>query len=286
MVEIQGTTVKIDNSEYQFTDVMPALMLNAYNKKSENSAPCQLCAEHPEQQGRRVHFHGSDVGSCFRSSYFKMTTGQSEEIAGIKDAFLSDGHLHEHAMLARISRDFDIVMPKNSAEKRVAIPMSTDAEFLRKFVDSQGELPIDSYRKFTLVCHFDGLIAESTEPNANVYLLECKSVKDYTWKQVKAGEIKLEWYGQMQSYMFATHIYRCYLLVKNRTTSEMMLPIRVDFNPEWFADRLKKLSIIYQAINVQKEVPRPIGKKATDSDCRFCLFKDGCYSKSELDIGI
>lgn len=274
--------MQINLSKYDFTDSIPVEMLLAYADAETSEAPCQMCKAHPEQQGKRVHFHGSDVGACPRKTYFTMTLGKQTQAVGKQAAFLQDGHLHERMMLEAIGKKFTVVAPKNTAELREAIPMLSESEAYDTFLVEKKVLGI--YRTFLLIGHYDGLVVDDRiddglEPETkNVALIECKSVKEYTWKQVKAGEIKDEWYGQMQAYMWMMGISRCYLLVKNRATSEMLKPIRIDFDAAWMLKKLKLMNLIYKCVNTMKEVPKPAIKKGTDGECKFCPFNNKCYS--------
>ena len=286
--------MQVDLQKHRFTDSLPIEMLEAYNTAEMSEAPCKLCKEHPELKGRRIHFHGSDVGACPRQTYFKMIQGHQTKEVGTKAAFLQDGHLHEHMMLQAISNKFNVWMPKNEAELRLHVPILESEERTTEFMSDFGKTAAlqNGTRKFLIIGHIDGaLIVKSSERLEHktmpgvyhlaekdfLFLLECKSVKDYTWDKVKKGEISDTWYGQMQTYMFMLETDRSYLLVKHRNTSELMLPIRVDFDSEWFNKKLRMLSQIFRMINLGQEVPKPGNRKATDSDCKFCNFKDRCY---------
>lgn len=276
--------MQIDLQKYLFTDSLPIAMLDAYNTAEMSEAPCKLCKEHPEQKGKRVHFHGSDIGACPRQTYFKMTEGGTFKETGTKAAFLQDGHLHEHMMLQAIATKFNIWMPKNEAELRLFVPILDTDEQAVKFINNREIVTIQNgIRRFLVIGHIDGALTMAddevhcTDDPQKPYLLECKSVKDYTWEKVKKGEISDTWYGQMQVYMFMLETDRAYLLVKHRNTSELMMPIRVDFDEEWFKKKLRMLSQIYKCINTATPVPKPPTKKITDSHCKFCQYKERCY---------
>ena len=266
--------MQVDLAKYKFSDSLPVEMLEAYNTAELSEAPCQLCKEHPELNGRRIHFHGSDVGACPRQTYFKMILGHTTKEVGAKAAFLQDGHLHEAMMLRALSTKFDIYQPKNSDEMRLTVPILTEPADVEKFVDDTSAFSLlINLRTFLIIGHIDGWVVDGD----TFHLLECKSVKDYTWKEVKEGKIKDEWYGQVQIYMLMLNIKRAYLLVKNRTTSEMMQPIRIDFDREWVIKKLRMLIQIYKCVNKGIEVPKPETRKATESACKFCEFHSRCY---------
>jgi hypothetical protein len=267
--------MQIDRTAYQYSDSLPIEMLDAYLNAEVSEAPCQLCKEHPEQKGKRAHFHGSDIGACPRQTYFNMTEGKLNHETGVKAAFLQDGHLHEAMMLQALSSKFNIIAPKNSQELREAIPMWEKEKIAEFVADKTSLIPSNGDRTFLLIGHVDGFIVIDGEDQP--YLLECKAVKDYTWDKVKKGEISDTWYGQVQVYMFMMGIKRSYLLVKNRGTSEMLMPIRIDFNAEWITKKLRMLVQIYKCVNTNTEVPKPKDKKGTDSDCRWCQFNSKCY---------
>lgn len=269
--------MQIDLQRHRFTDPLPIEMQEAYNTVEATEAPCKLCKEHPELKGKRIHFHGSDVGACPRQTYFKMTLGSHTRETGTKAAFLADGHLHEAMMLQAIASKFNIWMPKNEAELRLNVPVFEGEVHTREFIKDIHTYELwNNLRKFLIIGHIDGAL--TVEGVDKPYLLECKSVKDYTWDKVKKGEISDTWYGQMQIYMLMMETDRAYLLVKHRNTSELMLPIRIDFDEDWVVKKIRILTQIYKCINLGKEVPKPSTKKASDSDCRWCPYKDKCYS--------
>lgn len=275
--------MQIDITEFQYTDPVPIRMLAAYNNYGRrDTQPCQLCKEHPELEGRRIHFHGSELGACPKQVQQKMILGKYTEASNPN--FLLDGHLHEAAILEAIdsSEDFKIYAPKNSMELRMQIPVLNDLNLLKKYVtDEELQLTIsDSRQKFTIIGHYDGIVSTNLNGVQQDALIECKAVKDYTFNEIKKGNISDVWYGQMQFYMLATNIPITYLIVKNRITSNILLPIRINKDDDYITNRLKVLTNIFRFINEGKEVPKPPNKKHTDSDCRFCPFRGQCYSST------
>lgn len=295
------------------TDMVGVQMYQTYMSSRDQSVvgdsnPCSICRAHPELKGKRIHVHGSDVGACPRKTYFSMVQGNQLKPAGLKAVFLADGHLHEAQMLEALAsnRQFHIMQPKNSKELRMEVPVIEDGpDFKAFFAKPQGIPSQDVFanvRKFSIIGHCDGWIEYATNPNnirayideyppdsnpntvlrfqtneTEVALIECKSVTDYTWKEVKEGRIKEEWYGQMQYYMWALALKKSYLLVKHRGSSDMLQPILISFDSDWLLNRLRLLLLIYKCVNKQQPIPIPKTKNAKDGECKFCPFNNQCW---------
>lgn len=282
--------MQIDLNKHQFTDPLPFQIKQAYDSSfADDKPPCQLCNEHPEQEGKRVHFHASDFGACPRKVYFKMTTGQTERIFGTKAAFLKNGHLQEAFILEQLKQTLPVTIAKNTVEIRHKVPMVSDKELLQLYMkDGINNVRLEDIRTFYFIGHWDGMITYENNPNRisgdidiKEAILECKSVKDATFAKVKQGEISDEWYGQIQAYMFLLRLSRAYLLVHNRTSSELLQPIRIDYDEEYCTQRINVFINIYKSVNIGKEVPKSAKYKGTCSECRYCSFRDRCYDANE-----
>lgn len=274
--------MQIDLEQHRFTDPMMYQMKQAYDASfSDDKPPCQLCAEHPEQEGRRVHFHASDFGACPRKVYFKMTTGITEKFFGTKAAFLKNGHLQEAFILEQLKRTLPVTIAKNLAEIKILVPMVSELDKIQTYMENGiADVSFDGTRKFYIIGHWDGMLKYG-ELDKEEAILECKSVKDNTFNKCKTGEISDEWYGQIQAYMFLLRLSRAYLLVHNRTTSELLQPIRIDYDEEYCTKRIRILINIYKSVNIQREVPKSDSYKGTCSECRFCTFRNRCYGEDE-----
>lgn len=294
--------MRYDKTRHNLTDEIPLLLSTAYDEYAkDDSNPCSICREHPEQRGKRMHFHGSDIGACVRQTAFKLSTPKEDyktQQYQVHPMFLKDGHTHEETILNafKFDKNFNIFANQNALELKAYIPWfntaipGTDAKVeIEKFMLSRekdknlGERP--SVRHYAIIAHVDGLVTytdpdnDSVDGNVLEFGIECKSVKDETWKKIMGGEIEDKWYGQMQGYMFITGIHRWYLVVKNRISSKILPPIRFDYDVQYMTKRLTKLNQIYTFVNYAKEVPIPAGMTEKDIQCKYCSFSDKCWSK-------
>jgi hypothetical protein len=160
-------------------------------------------------------------------------------------------------------------------------------DVMMKFVITPIKNRVVEKRHYTLIVHVDALGTYKDEEEEVDFVIECKSVKDETWKKVMNGEIEDKWYGQMQAYMFVTGIHRCYLVVKNRISSRILPPIRIDYDVLYVVNRLVKLNQIYTFVNYGREVPIPKGWTKKNPNCRYCDFNETCWKNSnDLKGGI
>lgn len=258
----------IINIHAQIGDELPNLIWNAHElgsmAQAMSSHPCSVCGTLFEQgvdNVKRDHFHGSDVGACARKTYWKMVTGKSSGISGAN--FLNDGHLHEHSMLANIEaglpEGYRIYIAKNNTEKRF----------------NAGE--------FEIINHLDSFLMTPD----GIYGLECKSVKQAMWKKIREEqEIPDEWYGQTQSYMITWEMDRWYIFVKHRESSNVLIPIRINRDMGYIAERLNKLREIKERIINDLGQPNREHTHPKDYECLWCPFGsnigDGrCWSKGD-----
>lgn len=219
--------------------------------KVTNSLPCSECNEIYKSgidNFTRNHFHiSSDFGGCMRKTFLICTSGRRSGMSGFN--FLNDGHIHEAAILNSIKAGLPDGYEIKAAENGI------EGKFY--------------FNKFYLVGHVDALL---TTPSG-LYGIECKAVKDAMWKKIiETGEINDEWYGQMQGYMITWQLDRWYLIVKNRHTSKVLMPIRIDRDEEFIVDRLIKLDEVYTRIMSGQEQPQREHKTSKDYECEWCPF--------------
>jgi hypothetical protein len=191
--------------------------------------------------------------------------------------FLKDGHFHEEAILNLLRQGTaDPSKLDDSIESiRVYAAKNTEELFQRlPYKDSKGAL-----REFVIVGHWDGLLSIGyTDGRFEEFLLECKAVKDATFNKVKAGEISNEWYGQIQTYLSMLGLKAAYLLVKNRTTAEVLPPIRIDLDSNYLKKRRQVLAEVHEYLTQGngKLVDREHVSRKND-ECFFCKFKTQCW---------
>lgn len=299
--------IQIDLKKYQLTDEIPMLLDDAFRKYNEqDNHPCSICRQHmKDQEGRRMHFHGSDFGSCSRKVAWKMHRGNvpANKLVPYEAPawYLKDGHLHEASILTAFAHDkrFDIFINQNEAEIKFHIPFfdptnSEDGDskmMTKKFVLTPYDKRVSWHtndpqrRRYTLVAHVDAIVKYTSEDGEKeTFGIECKAVKEETWKEVKSGLISQEWWGQMQCYMFVTGIDKWYLVVKNRTSSAIAPPIRVDYDPAFVISRIQKFNKVYAMLNYQKShlIPIPKDKNPKDKECLFCPFGRECHNVEKV----
>ena len=229
----------------QIGDDIPRLIWNAHEigstVKANNSSPCSICQSGSEE----IHFHCTDIGGCGRKIYWKKLT---KKTGGISSAtFLNDGHLHEHSMLANIKAGLpdncELYIAENTKEGKIVLP------------------------EFEIIGHLDAIISI----DGISYGVECKSVKQAMWKRIKEEqEIPDEWYGQVQGYMVLWQMDRWYIFVKHRETSNVLMPIRVDKDLDYMAERLNKLSDIKKRIINNLEQPNRERAHPKEYECLWC----------------
>ena len=66
--------MKVDLNKYVLDDEIPMVLSDAYDAYANKSDHhCSVCKATTQLNGKRMYFHASDVGSCPREVYFKMT---------------------------------------------------------------------------------------------------------------------------------------------------------------------------------------------------------------------
>lgn len=268
------------------------------NKRS-SIHPCTKCRSKPEG-AIRGHFHGSEFGACMLKVYKDCIAGMlfddplegrvTDNDIDAKAAFLLDGHLHEENIIKNIaSAGMDIIqLNGDQFEKQIQVFIKKNVDGIHNFTmphkDNNDKIIEDFEESFKMICHLDGLLEVTSKKNGKRMLIgvECKSVKDYTWKKIKeTQEISNVWYGQIQSYFLSNHnIDRFYLIIKHRHTSQIMKPILIIRDDDYVNRRLNILYRVYNAIledDVEKYKIEKEHNSPKDSECKFCQYKDGCY---------
>jgi len=274
--------------------------------------PCTLCREVPEG-AVRGHFHGSELGQCKLKTYWDCTSGStfedplegrvSEDDIDARAAFLLDGHLHEENIIKNIAASGMNIMGygnQDEYERKIQVYVrytkngeksSIDFTMPHNKAPNRDKVLEGFEESFKIIAHLDGILEVKSKKTGKEMLagVECKAVKDYTWKKIKeTSEISDIWYGQIHSYFISNHhIQRFYLFIKHRHTSQMMKPILIMRNDDYIKRRLTALHDVYSAI--LDDDPDKYGIKAEhtspkDSECKFCPYKERCYGKVKVDL--
>ena len=239
----------------------PEEFLRAFNTGIERLErhPCSVCRVKPPIP--RDHFHGSDWGKCRSMILYERLTGIKEQMTPQKQSFLRDGHLHEASIV--------------SALRAAGVTLTDTAETNPEEIHHTGVDTPAGRVIFSTIIHTDGVIVGHNKR----ILCECKSVKDYAWKtKFCKGIIPETYYGQCQAYMHFKGLDGALLFVKNRHTSELMIPFYIHPDPEYIEGKTVELAAVTHAISNRIIFPRPVEKKTRrDSECLYCMFKQQCW---------
>lgn len=246
--------MKIDRSP-KLGDDIPGILLEAHEIgnfiKATNKIPCSDCNAQKEmgvENITRNHFHiSSDFGGCIRKTFLICTTGKRSGMSGF--GFLNDGHVHEAAMLNAIS---------------LGLPEGYKLKIAENGIEGRFH-----FNDYYMIGHVDALLCT---PNG-IWGVECKAVKDTAWNNlIKKDEINDEYYGQVQGYMVTWQLDRWYLIYKNRHTSKVSVPIRIDRDESYIVNRLLKLDEVYTRIMSGQEQPQREHTSSKDYECLWCPF--------------
>jgi hypothetical protein len=239
--------------------VIEALTI-AYNTGAVSPGnPCTVCNSNVKGL-IRSHFHGSEFNSCTRKLYHDIVNPERRSEVG-NNAFLLDGHTHEMLVLKCLERGL----------KLAKIPFHLER------AQNNAELVVKSAMHMAIIGHYDGVLTINDER----YIVECKAVKENTWKELLAGKVSDIWYGQMQFYMYATGIKKALLLVKNRVTSNLHTPIVVPYDHDFCKERMRILQEVWFTLQRVPRTPIPDRKfkNKNNKECRFCAHAQVCWSE-------
>jgi hypothetical protein len=237
-------------------DPLPEMLYKSYYLGGDilgnNSNPCSLCGTD------EFHFHASDLGGCQKRIYLNKLNKISYN-NDARNNFLMDGHLHEKSIL-------DYISSVNSSNFKIE-PCVNEMQLQKKFDN------------FTLVGHPDA-IGTVTD---NGFLIECKAVSNETWKLCKDNIISDVWYGQIQTYLYLLNLKVGYLIVKNRSTSDILMPFRFEYDEEYFTHRIKGLNNIAYSIleNATESVPTKEHSDSKHKECSVCPYWNDCWGKKK-----
>jgi len=225
--------------------------------------PCSICRQatldvtrQGRGEGSRDHFHGSDWGKCYKMILFDCLVGKKETMTPQKRSFLRDGHLHEESIVAAL----------RAGGREITGTVGNESTF--NFTAQTPQGPIT----FTTIIHTDGIIDGTAG-------LECKSVKEYAWKnKFLKGKIPETYYGQCQAYMLKHRMLTWFLAVKHRHTSEILPPFEIKFDKEYVQRKAMELAAVTLALKSGQLLTRPKSKlNKRDSECLYCNYKDQCW---------
>lgn len=220
----------------------------------DNKIPCSLCQNSSEtNKAPLIHFHGSSVGHCI-----KQLKHQAQQMLLMKFwrpnpdkmYFLKDGHLHEQSMLS-------------SLEKAGYALDYKDVEIQKDYI-ADGET-------IKMIGHPDARI----KIDGKYYIVECKAVKPYAFGKFKKGIIPLWYYGQCITYTQLLASEGAILLVKCRSSSEV-LQFLIDRNTKFWDIQLEILATVQKAIKEHEEIAKPY--QYEENECKFCPLQEECWS--------
>lgn len=273
-------------------DPVPALITEMMARGAmHDTSPCSLCRASIEAMKRpgaiRAHFHASDVGACKRKVLYSMrypARGRSNS----NPIFLLDGHLHETSIFTVMELGAENPTAIDETIKSIyVVPAKNEKEQMAKIPYTIGRNEI---REIVIVAHWDGFLEfvmedETEIGRSSTYLIECKSVRPTKFAKVKSGYMDPEWYGQVQTYLRIQKLETAYLIVKNRDSSEILPPIRIDIDSNYLKKRRAALIEVHTALLDGGMVNR--GHKIRKNDeCRVCKFSSQCWSSDEDELSI
>jgi hypothetical protein len=187
--------------------------------------PCSLCRMEGVTFQKFPHFHGSDFGRCVRSIQFDKLVAK-EEFDQDQKALLRDGHVHEAAMVEilraaglKVDRRHDAPEGQISTDEFCVKMDIVTGKFkmLKDTVKAHQLLRTDNVDSDSIIVvgHTDGVINDQ-------YLLECKAVKDWAFKnKFKMRNLPKNYVAQMRTYMYFLNLEAGFLFAKARHTSEV-----------------------------------------------------------------
>jgi len=194
---------------------------------------------------------------------YERLVGLKEPMTPQKRSFLRDGHLHEASII--------------SALRAAGITMTDTAEAAPEEIHfTSTDTPVGRVT-FKTIIHTDGVI--HLDGNKRL-LCECKSVKDYAWKaKFCKGIIPETYYGQCQAYVHFKQLDGALLFIKNRHTSEVMVPFFILPDPEFIEQKTMQLAAVTHALTTGSILPKPKDKTGKrDPECLYCLYQGQCWS--------
>jgi CRISPR/Cas system-associated exonuclease Cas4 (RecB family) len=224
------------------------LLLDIYvGAEKRSKGICSRCSV----GDKTLHFHASQAGHCARQSQYTAVYGDTRKRSGLDRFFLNDGLVHEQTII------------DNLMSAGVSITdCNKEYEHLYKV-----ETPVGP-QEVLIVGHPDGIINGQA-------VLECKAVKSYAWKRIKAGNIANWYIAQCQMYMDHYRLNEAVLLVKNREASEC-LAIPIAYARETVEMIVTILAGVQHALKIGTIVNRPY-EDNDNSECRFCTFAEQCW---------
>jgi len=219
-----------------------------------NQVPCTECRS--KKTAGRDHFHGSDWGKCVRLVWFDTLGAKAKEERTGEDAMrLNDGHLHEALLLKAIQMGGHTITHRDQKDGEIE-------------VTEMVQLPGGSSLEIRTLGHTDGVMDGEV-------VIECKAVKDWAWKnKFCKGLLPPTYYGQCQFYLHAHKKTRCFLVVKHRHTSEVMIFV-IDYDIEHINRRRLQLAGIKVAVQNRLAIKVPFA--APTDECRFCEQYNQCW---------
>jgi hypothetical protein len=232
--------------------------------------PCSLCRNTKHDFKKYPHFHGSDFGRCVRAIQFDKLVSK-EEFDQDSKALLRDGHVHEAAMVEllraggrKISHRHDAPRGQVKTDEFMVTVDTVTGEFntLADWKEAVGvhkknELSEDH---IIVVGHTDGVIDDE-------YLLECKAVKDWAFKnKFKMRNIPKNYVAQMRTYMYFLNLLSGFLFAKSRHTSEIRV-FEIKRNDRQIIKKCKELRQIVDQLNSEDWLKC---KPLSEDEKKFC----------------
>jgi hypothetical protein len=189
--------------------------------EADKKHPCSICRKTEHNWQKYPHFHGSDFGRCIRAIQFDKLVGK-EEFSTEDMIKFRDGHTHEADIAAilraagrKVDHRHDAPPPQINTDEFIVQIDTVNGKFKTLQKAPARSTSFTKKDSLIIVGHTDGVIDDE-------YLLECKAVKDWAFKnKFKMRNIPDNYVAQMRTYMFFLDLVAGFLFAKSRHTSEI-----------------------------------------------------------------
>jgi hypothetical protein len=249
------------------------ILLDYYGgiREQQKSKPCTVCAEGTVSFMEFPHFHGTDFTKCSRAVQFKKFMAP-EQFSDQKLSEFRDGHVHEAAMVetlraAGYTIDHRHDSPTKPADDQFVSRINLKTGKCQTWV-GKSNLQIRRLKlgdqQMLVIGHTDGVI------NGR-YILECKAVKDYAFKNKfnKAHNLQVNYVRQVQAYLYFHDLEGGILLGKSRTHSTPA-PFWIDRDDAYVINKARDLYQIQLNIHNDSWLPCKPVMPAEVGWCQAC----------------
>lgn len=220
------------------------------NEANKISWSCDYCNK------SEIHFHASSVGHCQRLLQYNLiyikNQNEKKRFAEQEQVFLRDGHINENIVREGL---------KGSG--------------IKMFYHANLEIKEPSMNRVPIVMHSDIVFEYEKE----MYIIEQKSVKDTAWQKIiSTAEVPFRYIWQLQMYLTKLEIKYGFILIKKRSSSDMM-PFPQTSSKPLYKTIISKLANILIHHKKNKLIDKPYETKQQWGECRYCIYSKECWGE-------